>query len=128
MAEWRDGRMAEWRDGGMAEGGMAEWYFPTYLIYPLYLWYTPTTPTMPMMPTTPTTPTAFKSFRCTEVIKKYFLEANRGFATDKVSYLSLSYYGYVGFWGGWGGGIEERGNALWATESQRCKSSASYYV
>ncbi len=31
MAEWRDGGMAEWRDG---KGGMAEWYFTTYLIYP----------------------------------------------------------------------------------------------
>jgi hypothetical protein len=28
----------------------------------------------------------------------------RGFTTDKVSFLSLSYYGYIGFWGGWGGG------------------------
>jgi hypothetical protein len=26
----------------------------------------------------------------------------RGFATGKVSFFSLSYYGYVGFWGGWG--------------------------
>ncbi len=34
MAEWRDGGMAEWRDGGMQKGGIAEWYFTTYLIYP----------------------------------------------------------------------------------------------
>ncbi len=29
MEEWQNGRMAGWRDGGMAE-----WYFTTYLIYP----------------------------------------------------------------------------------------------
>ncbi len=58
----------------------------------------------------------------------YEVQAERGFATDEVSFLSLSIMGmYHRIFGGGigGGGLKKGGNIPRATESQRCKSSAS---
>ncbi len=73
--EWQNGGMGNGRMAGWRDGGMAEWYFTTYVIYPAIFMVhaddndatmtTPTTTTTPTM-MTPPTPTDFKSFRCTD--------------------------------------------------------------
>jgi hypothetical protein len=54
------------------------------------------------------------------------VQAYRCFTTDEVLFLSLFIFWLRRIlWGMGGGGLKKGGNAPQATESQRCKSSAS---
>jgi hypothetical protein len=70
MAEWQKGRMVEWQ-----KGGMAEWYFTTYLIYPaIFMVHADDDD---------------DNDNDTDTFKSFIVQADRGFATDKVLFLSL---------------------------------------
>ncbi len=73
MAEWQNGGMAEWR-----KGGMAEWYFTTYLIYPAIFTVHADDARRRR-----------RRRRHRRLLNHLDVQADRGFATDEVSFLSL---------------------------------------